>query len=48
MKRRILSCMLAVTLLAALLSGCGQKGGGAIKIGLTVPLSGDRAAEVKR
>ena len=45
MKRRILSCMLAVTLLAALLSGCGQKGGGAIKIGLTVPLSGDRAAE---
>ena len=45
MKRRIISLALCAVLGVSLLSGCGKSGGDTVKIGLTVPLSGDRATE---
>lgn len=45
MKKRILVCLTAAMLLAASLTGCGGGSSDVIKIGLTVPLSGDRASE---
>ena len=47
MKKRILASLAAATLICTLLTGCGGSGasGDVIKIGLTVPLSGDRASE---
>lgn len=46
MKKRIFTLLLAVCMLCSLLAACGGKAGSdVIKIGLTVPLSGDRATE---
>ena len=45
MKRRIISLALCAVLGVSLLSGCGKSGSDTVKIGLTVPLSGDRATE---
>ena len=45
MKKRILVCLTAAMLLMTSLVGCGGGSSDVIKIGLTVPLSGDRASE---
>ena len=45
MKRKIISLVLCMLVVLSLLNGCQESESDTVKIGLTVPLSGDRATE---